>query len=123
MAAKVVVKKEMIDMTAQLNGVDPYRILNIDAIHASDETIHQAYLEAVRQYPPDKEPEHFQRIRDAYEMIKTCEDRTKINLFGMEAFQSLSDVLPDGAKRLRSGSEMWISMIETEAKRTKDKPE
>jgi len=104
-------------MTAQINQIDPYLVLGIDNQNASDESIHQAYLEAVRQYPPDKNPEHFQRIRDSYEMIKSSDDRVKINLFGMEKFQSLSDILPDGTKRLRAGADMWVTMIETEAKR------
>lgn len=107
-------------MTIPNNMMDPYQILNIEAKGASDDQIHQAYLKAVRQFPPDKNPEQFQQIRDAYEMIKTQENRLKINLFGIESIQPLSEILPDGAKRSRVGVELWISMIEAEAKRMRE---
>lgn len=107
-------------MTEILHEIDPYRILNIDTKRVSDEKVHQAYLEAVRRYPPDKNPAGFQRVRDAYEMIKTQEDRTRIDLFGIETKQSLSEILPEGSTRIRAGIELWISMIETEAKRMKE---
>ncbi len=106
-------------MMAKWKDMDPYQILKIDDNNVSDERIHQAYLKAVQQYPPDKNPDAFQQIREAYEMIKTQEDRTRIYLFGIETSQSFSEVLPDGKKRIRAGVGMWISMIESEAKRMK----
>ena len=37
------------------------------AANASEDEIRRAYLEKVKQFPPDRSPEEFERIRDAYE--------------------------------------------------------
>jgi hypothetical protein len=37
----------------------------------SDEAeLRAAYLEKIRQYPPDREPEQFERVRDAWNCLK-----------------------------------------------------
>lgn len=104
-------------MSMQFNTFDPYRVLNVDMNHATDEAVHQAYLEAVRHYPPDKRPEEFKRIREAYEAIKTSEKRIELMLFGIKSNHSFHDLLPEDTNRKRIGADLWISMIETEAKR------
>lgn len=58
----------------------PYDILEV-AEHASDAQIKQAYLQKVKQFPPDHYHEQFQRIHQAYESIKDLESRTKYALF------------------------------------------
>ena len=35
-----------------------------------DEEIRQAYLRRVKQFPPDREGDQFQRVRDAYELLR-----------------------------------------------------
>ena len=37
---------------------------------ATDEQIHAAYLEQVRQHPPDRDPDQFECIRDAFEQLR-----------------------------------------------------
>jgi curved DNA-binding protein CbpA len=37
---------------------------------ASDEEIRAAYLKRVKEHPPDRSPEEFERIRDAYETLR-----------------------------------------------------
>ncbi len=58
---------------------DPYLILNVSRT-PTDEEVRSAYLKAVRQNPPDKDPEHFQAIQQAYEAIKTRRLRLKNRL-------------------------------------------
>jgi curved DNA-binding protein CbpA len=58
----------------------PYEILGISE-NCNDETVKQGYLLMVKQFPPERFPEDFQRIRNAYEKIKTEKDRAALELF------------------------------------------
>ena len=61
----------------------PFDILSVSK-DATDALIKKAYLQQVRQYPPERDPEQFQKIRDAFEMIKTQSQRLKYQLFHHE---------------------------------------
>lgn len=58
----------------------PYEILEVPE-QASDAEIKQAYLQKVKQFPPDHHHQQFQRVQQAYETIKDLESRTKYALF------------------------------------------
>lgn len=58
----------------------PYEILEV-AEQATDSEIKQAYLQKVKQYPPDHHHELFQQIHSAYEIIKDQTSREKYALF------------------------------------------
>jgi curved DNA-binding protein CbpA len=62
---------------------NPFSALGI-AETADDEAIKKAYLQRVREHPPERDPERFQVIRAAYEAIKTRRDRLHYRLFGKE---------------------------------------
>ncbi|SLM33205.1 hypothetical protein MTBBW1_950003 [Desulfamplus magnetovallimortis] len=55
-------------------------VLNIP-LDASDEQIRKRYLELVKKYPPEREPQQFQKINSAYEEIKDQRSRVKSRLF------------------------------------------
>lgn len=59
---------------------DPYLILEV-AEDADDATIHQAYLDKVRRFPPERTPQRFQTIRQAYEAIRDERSRWQHRLF------------------------------------------
>lgn len=61
----------------------PFDIIGVSE-DATDETIKTAYLQKVRQYPPERAPEQFQTIRTAFEAIKNQEKRLKYRLFHHE---------------------------------------
>jgi len=61
----------------------PFNILGVPE-DATDNVIKKAYLQKVRQYPPERAPEQFQKIRTAFEAIKTQEQRLKYQLFHHE---------------------------------------
>ena len=63
---------------------NPFVLLGVPE-NADDETIKKAYLQQVRQHPPEREPEQFQAIRLAFEAIKTRRDRLRYRLFQQEA--------------------------------------
>jgi len=63
---------------------NPFVLLGVPET-ADDEAIKKAYLQQVRQHPPEREPEQFQSIRLAFEAIKTRRDRLRYRLFQQEA--------------------------------------
>lgn len=54
--------------------MDPFLVLDLNH-SATDETIRVRYLELVRRFPPETQPERFQVISAAYEAIRTEELR------------------------------------------------
>lgn len=60
---------------------DPYLTLGIQEL-VSDEDVMAAYHAKLRQTPPEEHPEEFARISEAYEAIRTEDDRVRLRLFG-----------------------------------------
>ena len=59
---------------------DPYIILGVPA-DSDDAAIRRRYLELVKQFPPESQPEKFAAIRQAYESMKDLETRLRYRLF------------------------------------------
>ncbi len=59
----------------------PYRLLGVSEQN-SDTEIKNAYLNAVKTCPPERDPERFQRLHQAYETIKDQDSRLRHALFG-----------------------------------------
>ncbi len=62
---------------------NPFALLGV-AEDAGDDAIKKAYLQRVREHPPERDPNRFQAIRAAYEAIKTHRDRLRHRLFHQE---------------------------------------
>ncbi len=60
--------------------VDPFQVLGLPT-DSDDETIRRRYLELVRQYSPEHNPEKFAAIRQAYEQLRDQEARIRFRLF------------------------------------------
>lgn len=58
----------------------PYELLGLET-DASDAEIKQAYIQQVKQNPPDRDQDKFQRIHEAYNEIKDHTSRLKYELF------------------------------------------
>ncbi len=50
--------------------IDPFELLKVPE-SAGNEEIRAAYLARVREFPPERAPQHFQAIREAYDRIRT----------------------------------------------------
>jgi len=72
--------KYMSDPTA----IDPYSILGLEN-QADEAEIKQAYFRKVREFPPEREPQKFQEIRQAYEKLKDTEFRSLLDIFRLQA--------------------------------------
>jgi curved DNA-binding protein CbpA len=93
-----------------MTNEDPRQILEIEA-EAGDEEIRAAYLRKVKQYPPDRAPREFERVRDAYEMLRDPRRRTRLMLLAADPKQPLVSLL-DGLKPQRqfTGPEAWLAV-------------
>ena len=58
-----------------------YFILELD-LNANDEEIRKRYLKLIKSNTPEKNPDRFQKITNAYEQIKTHRSRIRGKLFG-----------------------------------------
>jgi len=67
----------------------PFEILGVSH-GADDETIRRAYLSLVQQFPPDRVPEKFRRIREAYDLIRDSRKRLEYELFHLPALEELN---------------------------------
>lgn len=82
---------------------DPYHILGVDRESADDDAVQAAYLAELRQHPPERDPDGFQRLRGAYEQLRTRRRRLEHELFQSAAAPTVSDLaarlLAPGAPR------------------------
>jgi len=74
--------------------VDPFHVLGV-AADADDETIRRRYLELVRENPPERAPEKFAAIRQAYEQVKDMETRLKKRLFELDKDLSIGTIIEE----------------------------
>lgn len=79
---------------------DPYLILGLleKKVDGSldDKTVKAAYTTLLQQYPPDREPEQFKKIRKAFEQLETQRKRLHYDLFDttLPDQEDLSVLLP-----------------------------
>lgn len=62
---------------------DPYLTLGL-APGVDDAAVEQAYRDAIKRCPPDRDPAAFQAVRAAYERLRTRRDRVAYELFDAE---------------------------------------
>ncbi|MGR8930682.1 MAG: J domain-containing protein [Gammaproteobacteria bacterium] len=60
--------------------LSPFQIIGVNE-QASDAEIKQAYLQLVKDHPPEREPQKFRQIQQAYQAIKDEDTRSSYQLF------------------------------------------
>lgn len=91
-----------------MNALD---VLGI-APNSSDEEIRAAYLRKVKEYPPDRDPEAFERVRDAYETLRDPRRRTREMLFSADPETPFATAFATGqAKRRFVGPGPWLAVL------------
>ena len=93
------------------SDLDPWEVLGVPA-DSTGETLRQAYLKKLRQYPPDRAPEEFERIRDAYNMARNPGTRVQAMLTAEDPKASLASLL-DGVECERAfvGPKAWLALM------------
>jgi curved DNA-binding protein CbpA len=77
---------------------DPYAVLELPA-DADDDAIRRKYLEMVRQYTPEREPEKFAAVRSAYEALKDLNTRLRHRLFERGRAETIDVLIEEVACR------------------------
>lgn len=93
---------------------DPYKVLELPH-DSDDETIRRRYLELVRQFSPERHPEKFAAIREAYEKLKDLETRLRYRLFDTgknETIEAIIEELACRTKRRRVALDVMLSMVD-----------
>ena len=101
----------MVDPASTMTIERAAGLLGVSAT-ANEAELRAAYLEKVRQHPPDRDPEAFEQIRDAYEQIRNPTLRARAALLGPNPTAPLSTLL-EGLKPVRNfvGSALWIELL------------
>ena len=73
---------------------DPYVVLGLPP-ESDDETIRRRYLELVRQFPPEHQPEKFAAIRAAYENLRDLNTRLRYRLFEAGKRENVDAILEE----------------------------
>lgn len=90
---------------------DPWRILEVEP-EATGEEIRAAYLRKIKQYPPERHPEEFERVRDAYEDLRDPRGRTRKLLFSGDPLPPLEHLLEGhAAARRYVGPKLWLEAL------------
>ena len=92
--------------------LSPFVILDIED-NADDATVRAAYTRALRRCPPDRDPEGFGRIREAYEMIRDAEKRARLSCARpSSAGPGRGHMRPDTqTKRRHVGPAAWLNIL------------
>jgi len=81
-------------------------------IHAGLDDLRAAYLKKVQQHPPDRDPELFEQIRDAYEQMRNPDVRAAAVMQGPEPAAPLHQLLQGlNATRAFVGSQLWVQLL------------
>ena len=80
---------------------NPYTVLNVNA-DDGDAEIRRRYLEAVRRCPPDRCPDAFQRIHEAYNRIKDEESRLTFLLFEPAQGETIDGLIEEEKEKCRT---------------------
>ncbi len=82
------------------------------AAEAADEEVRAAYLHQVRLHPPDRDPQAFEKIRDAYALLRDPALRAQQILAGPEPAVPLEMLLKDvQAPRHFAGAQAWLNVL------------
>lgn len=74
--------------------------------------IRTAYLNKIKEYPPEKFPAEFERVRDAYTILSDANYRSRLMLQSTNPEASLETLL-DNQKQTRQfvGPEAWLAAM------------
>lgn len=96
-----------------MNFTEACSILGVPA-DADDAAIRQRYRELVKQCPPERDPERFQRIRGAFELCSDRNIRARNRVLGPAPYRDLTDLRDDLRRQPRRpiGAAAWLEVLQ-----------
>ena len=73
---------------------DPYEVLSLTP-DSDDTTIRKRYLELVKQHPPERSPEKFRAIREAYDQLRDATTRVRGRLFEQRSSRDIDTLIEE----------------------------
>lgn len=93
-----------------MNIYDAGQILEVRP-EAGDEHIRAAYLRKVKEYPPDRSPQEFEQVREAYEALRNTRRQAQV-ILGGDPNQPLSSLLAGRRSERRfTGPAPWLAVL------------
>jgi curved DNA-binding protein CbpA len=92
---------------------DPYEVLGLPS-DSDDDTIRRRYLELVRQFTPEQQPQKFAAIRAAYEELRDLNTRLRYRLFEAgkkETIDALIEEIACRSPRRRLSLKMLLNLV------------
>jgi len=92
---------------------DPYTVLGLPA-DSDDEAIRRRYLELVKQFSPERHPEKFAAVRQAYESLRDQSKRLRYRLFEAGQDESIEGIIEEvscRSSRRRVSLETLLSLL------------
>src|SRR5260370_15025893 len=97
-------------MTQAMTHDDPRQVLEVTP-EAGDEEIRAAYVRKVKEFPPDRAPREFEKIRDAYEALRDPRRRT-LHLLSANPKQPLASLLEGRVSERRcTAADAWVAVL------------
>jgi len=91
--------------------MDPREVLGVSQ-DAGEEEIRAAYVRRVKEHPPDRSPEEFERIRDAYDSLRDPRRRMRDKLLSVGPFLPLVSVIEVKTPPRRfAGPQPWLEVL------------
>jgi curved DNA-binding protein CbpA len=95
---------------------NPWAVLGLTA-DASTAEVRARYVELVKLHPPDRDPDAFERIRDAYRAASDPLARARERLFGPSPVADLDELdrcIADLGRK-PAGAAAWLSVFDDRA--------
>jgi curved DNA-binding protein CbpA len=91
---------------------DPYEVLGLPA-DSNDDAIRRRYLELVRQFPPERSPEKFAAVRQAYESLRDLTTRLRYRVFEAGKMESVESLIQELACRSQRRRVSLVTLLKT----------
>jgi len=101
--------------------MDARQILGLP-LNAGDEEIRAAYVQKVKEHPPDRSPEEFEKIRDAYETLRDPRRRMRDMLLSADPEAPLAGLVAEEKTRRFAGPQPWLEVLKIRAQRATQPP-
>ena len=90
---------------------DAREVLGV-AVNATEEEIRAAYLQKIKDHPPETSPDEFERIRDAWETLRDPRRRARSLLFDFDPDARIDLLLENRPPERRfAGPDPWLAVL------------